>query len=472
MTANNEALRADIIQEQMPVPGSRLRDGYESLAEALNEGQREKLLSSFSYLLGEHGVNVAREEDIWLQMCLMGYSANQIAKLTQAEMMEVELTLARLDEQVGGIDWGNTTAASQPHQQEAIKSMASDLAIESPRPVEPVAARTTRNDSNEHTDVDNSGSLDTSGVDPAKIYLKELQKSELLTAEEEVDLAKAIEAGLFAEQLLAGNIDTSLPFDPSDSEQVAELEEIAATGRAAKNRFIESNLRLVVSIAKRYQGRGLDFTDLIQEGNLGLAHAVDKFDYRLGYKFSTYATNWVQQAIGRAIVNYGSNIRLPVNMYDEVRKLRGAIINAPSSTDEELCRILDITPDKLAKLRIAERRHSTTSLSSPIGVDESTTLEDLLVDTADEAVEVGSQVAQEDLLANIEACLLGLSEKERNIVSRYFGLSGRKSQTFDQIAEYYGVSRETIRKAQLRALSKIRDRLTELGYHEYADVVY
>jgi RNA polymerase primary sigma factor len=287
--------------------------------------------------------------------------------------------------------------------------------------------------------------------DLVRIYLREIGRVPLLTAHDEVELAKAIEAGLFAEEKMQGGIDERL-----GGAQMAELMLIAADGIAAKQRLIEANLRLVVSIAKRYIGRGLVFLDLIQEGNLGLIRAVEKFDYTKGYKFSTYATWWIRQAITRAIADQARTIRIPVHMVETINKMariqRQLHQNlGREATPAEIAAEMGLHPDRVAEIqRIAQE---PVSLQSPIG-EEDSDLGDFIED-ADAVVpmEAAAFIMLQDQLDRV---LDNLSIREQRIIQLRFGLTDGHPRTLEEVGREFGVTRERIRQIESKTLAKLR----------------
>jgi len=287
--------------------------------------------------------------------------------------------------------------------------------------------------------------------DLVRIYLREIGRVPLLTAHDEVELAKAIEAGLFAEEKLQGGVQAGCA-----GAQMAELMLIAADGIAAKQRLIEANLRLVVSIAKRYIGRGLVFLDLIQEGNLGLIRAVEKFDYTKGYKFSTYATWWIRQAITRAIADQARTIRIPVHMVETINKM--ARIQRQlhqdmgrEATPAEIAAEMGLHPDRVAEIqRIAQE---PVSLQSPIG-EEDSDLGDFIED-ADAVVpmEAAAFIMLQDQLDRV---LDNLSMREQRIIQLRFGLIDGHPRTLEEVGHEFGVTRERIRQIESKTLAKLR----------------
>ncbi len=286
-------------------------------------------------------------------------------------------------------------------------------------------------------------------ADPVKDYLKQIGKVALLNAEQEVDLAKRIEAGLFAEEQLVDGGASADDFD--------DYEWIIEDGRRAKNHLLEANLRLVVSLAKRYTGRGMLFLDLIQEGNLGLIRAVEKFDYTKGYKFSTYATWWIKQAITRAMADQARTIRIPVHMVEVINKL--ARVQRQMLQDlgreplpEELAQELDMTPEKV--IEVQKYGREPISLHTPLGEDGDSEFGDLIEDS--EAIVPADAVNFTLLQEQLHDVLDTLSEREAGVVSMRFGLTDGQPKTLDEIGKVYGVTRERIRQIESKTMSKLR----------------
>ena len=301
-------------------------------------------------------------------------------------------------------------------------------------------------------------------ADPVKDYLKQIGKVPLLNAEQEVELAKRIEAGLFAEEKLAHDT-TSLPPKLRN-----ELHWIAQDGRRAKNHLLEANLRLVVSLAKRYTGRGMLFLDLIQEGNLGLIRAVEKFDYTKGYKFSTYATWWIRQAITRAMADQARTIRIPVHMVEVINKLarvqRQMLQDlGREPTPEELAKELDMTPEKVVEVQKYGRE--PISLHTPLGEDGDSEFGDLIEDS--EAIVPAEAVSFTLLQEQLHAVLDTLSEREAGVVSMRFGLTDGQPKTLDEIGKVYGVTRERIRQIESKTMSKLRHPSRSQVLRDYLD---
>lgn len=300
-------------------------------------------------------------------------------------------------------------------------------------------------------------------ADPVKDYLKQIGKVPLLNAEEEVDLAKRIEAGLFSEELLA----TRGPF--KDRRQ-GDYEWIAEDGQRAKNHLLEANLRLVVSLAKRYTGRGMLFLDLIQEGNLGLIRAVEKFDYTKGYKFSTYATWWIRQAITRAMADQARTIRIPVHMVEVINKLarvqRQMLQDlGREPTPEELARELDMTPEKVVEVQKYGRE--PISLHTPLGEEGDSEFGDLIEDS--EAIVPADAVSFTLLQEQLDSVLDTLSDRESGVVKMRFGLTDGQPKTLDEIGKVYGVTRERIRQIESKTMSKLRHPSRSQVLRDYLD---
>jgi RNA polymerase sigma factor RpoD-like protein len=298
-------------------------------------------------------------------------------------------------------------------------------------------------------------------ADPVKDYLKQIGKVALLTAAQEVDLARRIEAGLFAEDKLASDLPPA---------QRADLEQVAEDGRRAKDHLLEANLRLVVSLAKRYTGRGMLFLDLIQEGNLGLIRAVEKFDYAKGYKFSTYATWWIRQAITRAMADQARTIRIPVHMVEVINKLarvqRQLLQDlGREPTPEELAAELDMTPDKI--IEVQQYGREPISLHTPLGQEGDSEFGDLIEDT--EAIQPGEAVSFTLLQDQLHTVLQTLSEREAGVISMRFGLTDGQPKTLDDIGKVYGVTRERIRQIESKTMLKLRHPSRSQALRDYLD---
>ncbi|WP_346346701.1 RNA polymerase sigma factor [Streptomyces sp. SID161] len=287
-------------------------------------------------------------------------------------------------------------------------------------------------------------------------YLREIGRIPLLTAAEEVELARRVEAGLFAEERLGGAEDL-------DSELALDLDRLVVMGRMAKRRLIEANLRLVVSVAKRYVGRGLTMLDLVQEGNLGLIRAVEKFDYARGYKFSTYATWWIRQAMSRALADQARTIRVPVHVVELINRVvrvqrRMLQERGCEPTADEVAAHLDLAPERVGEvLRLAQE---PVSLHAPVGEEDDVALGDLIEDgDATSPVESAAFLL---LREHLEAVLSTLGERERKVVQLRYGLADGRPRTLEEIGRIFGVTRERIRQIESKTLNKLRD-------HAFAD---
>ena len=301
-------------------------------------------------------------------------------------------------------------------------------------------------------------------ADPVKDYLKQIGKVALLNAEQEVELAKRIEAGMYAEYLL------STDNGELEAKYRRELLWISNDGQRAKNHLLEANLRLVVSLAKRYTGRGMLFLDLIQEGNLGLIRAVEKFDYTKGFKFSTYATWWIRQAITRAMADQARTIRIPVHMVEVINKLarvqRQMLQDlGREPTPEELAVELDMTPEKV--IEVQKYGREPISLHTPLGEDGDSEFGDLIEDS--EAVVPADAVSFTLLQEQLHAVLDTLSEREAGVVSMRFGLTDGQPKTLDEIGKVYGVTRERIRQIESKTMSKLRHPSRSQVLRDYLD---
>jgi RNA polymerase primary sigma factor len=307
----------------------------------------------------------------------------------------------------------------------------------------------------------------TASADSVRAYLKQIGKVALLNAEEEVDLAKRIEAGLYAAERLRQADEAA---EKLVTQMRRDLRWIVRDGERAKNHLLEANLRLVVSLAKRYTGRGMAFLDLIQEGNLGLIRAVEKFDYTKGYKFSTYATWWIRQAITRAMADQARTIRIPVHMVEVINKL-GRIQRellqdlGREPTPEELAKEMDITPDKV--LEIQQYAREPISLDQTIGDEGDSQLGDFIEDS--EAVVAVDAVSFTLLQDQLQSVLQTLSEREAGVVKLRFGLTDGQPRTLDEIGQVYGVTRERIRQIESKTMSKLRHPSRSQVLRDYLD---
>jgi RNA polymerase primary sigma factor len=307
----------------------------------------------------------------------------------------------------------------------------------------------------------------TASADSVRAYLKQIGKVALLNAEEEVELAKRIEAGLYCTQLMSEFVEKG---EKLPAAQRRDYQWICRDGDRAKNHLLEANLRLVVSLAKRYTGRGMAFLDLIQEGNLGLIRAVEKFDYTKGYKFSTYATWWIRQAITRAMADQARTIRIPVHMVEVINKL-GRIQRellqdlGREPTPEELAKEMDITPEKV--LEIQQYAREPISLDQTIGDEGDSQLGDFIEDS--EAVVAVDAVSFTLLQDQLQSVLETLSEREAGVVRLRFGLTDGQPRTLDEIGQVYGVTRERIRQIESKTMSKLRHPSRSQVLRDYLD---
>ena len=310
-----------------------------------------------------------------------------------------------------------------------------------------------------------SATITGATADPVKDYLKQIGKVALLNAAEEVELAMRIEAGLFAEEKLSQMTDKE-----KRTALGRELDWVARDGQRAKKHLLGANLRLVVSLAKRYTGRGMQFLDLIQEGNLGLIRAVEKFDYTKGFKFSTYATWWIRQAITRAMADQARTIRIPVHMVEVINKLarvqRQMLQDlGREPTPEELSRELDMTPEKV--IEVQKYGREPISLHTPLGEDGDSEFGDLIEDT--EAVVPADAVGFTMLQKQLESLLDSLSEREAGVIRMRFGLGDGMPKTLDQIGDTFGVTRERIRQIESKTMAKLRHPSRSQALRDYLE---
>lgn len=305
--------------------------------------------------------------------------------------------------------------------------------------------------------VDPNTMVDAFGTDdPVRMYLKEIGKVNLLTSDEEIDLAQAMGAGAEAKEQME-ELESSGEEIPAEVR--TELEKAIKKGERAKQRLAEANLRLVVSIAKRYVGRGMQFLDLIQEGNLGLIKAVEKFDYTKGYKFSTYATWWIRQAITRAIADQARTIRIPVHMVETINRMRQATNqlvyqNGHEPTPEELAKAMDMSVERVREIqRMAQE---PASLESPVGEEEDSSLGDFV---ADENAEAPGKAADRAMVAQqINQALKSLTPREEKVIRLRFGLDDGRPRTLEEVGRDFGVTRERVRQIEAKAIRKLHSR--------------
>jgi RNA polymerase primary sigma factor len=332
-------------------------------------------------------------------------------------------------------------------------------AVEVAEPVEAELARVVEDDEVDEAPI----VIETSvpATDLVRHYLKEIGRVRLLTAEEEVQLSRRIEAGVFATERL----DTATTLTHTLRR---ELEIIARDGLVAKQKLIEANLRLVVSIAKRYSGRGLPFLDLVQEGNLGLIRAVEKFDYTKGYKFSTYATWWIRQAVTRALADQARTIRVPVHVVEIINKiirLQRSLHqeHGTEPTIEELAVVMDMTPERVVEaLRYAQ---DPVSLHTPVGESEESEFGDLIEDMNAACPAQAASVSM--LRSDLDALLATLGEREKRVVSMRYGLDDGNPHTLEEVGQIFGVTRERVRQIEANTLAKLRHRPAAAEMREY-----
>jgi len=421
------------------------------------------------------------EADLAAEAALEGVDLEDLGDLADVDGLEMDADHGQEDKDgsraaAGDLDdaltagplAAGTPGVSAPEEKPAPAGDGGAAAAEQPSP-----ARTGAGEGEDEAFVygDNDNDLPAAQVasagataDPVKDYLKQIGKVPLLNAEQEVELAKRIEAGLFAEEKLAKAAEALPPGQRIDIEWIAE------DGRRAKNHLVEANLRLVVSLAKRYTGRGMLFLDLIQEGSLGLIRAVEKFDYTKGYKFSTYATWWIRQAITRAMADQARTIRIPVHMVEIINKLARVQRHmlqdlGREPTPDELAATLDITPERV--IEVQKYGREPISLHTPLGEDADSEFGDLIEDS--EAIQPGEAVSFTLLQEQLHSVLDTLSEREAGVVSMRFGLTDGQPKTLDEIGKVYGVTRERIRQIESKTMSKLRHPSRSQLLRDYLD---
>jgi RNA polymerase primary sigma factor len=380
-----------------------------------------------------------------------GASGDDEAEIDPEELEEVEVEVVAVEE----------TAVEEATEADSDDDDAKPAAVE-PHPTGALVLRAV--DDEDEVPV-YSSAITGATADPVKDYLKQIGKVALLNAAEEVELAMRIEAGLFAEEKLSHMTDAE-----KRSQLGRELQWVAKDGQRAKSHLLGANLRLVVSLAKRYTGRGMQFLDLIQEGNLGLIRAVEKFDYTKGFKFSTYATWWIRQAITRAMADQARTIRIPVHMVEVINKLarvqRQMLQDlGREPTPEELSRELDMTPEKV--IEVQKYGREPISLHTPLGEDGDSEFGDLIEDT--EAVVPADAVGFTMLQKQLESLLDSLSEREAGVIRMRFGLGDGMPKTLDQIGDTFGVTRERIRQIESKTMAKLRHPSRSQSLRDYLE---
>ncbi|MHB9861892.1 RNA polymerase sigma factor [Streptomyces sp. YIM S03343] len=389
----------------------------------------------------EYGTDSGMAADSALEAALPHASAAITLEVAPVQTQTLTHALTHADKAPPGVPSQNR-AAHHPETVPEPQEPPAEALEDTPEAVEPPPARVT----------------ETAGPssDLFRQYLREIGRVSLLTAVEEVELARRVEAGLFAEEKLGSTPDL-------DSELALDLDRLVVMGRMAKRRLIEANLRLVVSVAKRYVGRGLTMLDLVQEGNLGLIRAVEKFDYARGYKFSTYATWWIRQAMSRALADQARTIRVPVHVVELINRVvrvqrRMLQERGYEPSADEVAAHLDLSPERVGEvLRLAQE---PVSLHAPVGEEDDVALGDLIED-GDAASPVES-AAFLLLREHLEAVLSTLGERERKVVQLRYGLVDGRPRTLEEIGRIFGVTRERIRQIESKTLNKLRD-------HAFAD---
>jgi RNA polymerase primary sigma factor len=382
-----------------------------------------------------------------------GTTEEEIAKITRAAKAEGSITAADLAEKLSILD-------INPDETDAVFQRLVDLGVDIVEDEAIVEEEEEERAEEPAPDADEERvrarrevemALKAPTNDPVRMYLKEIGRVSLLTAQEEVSLAKRIEAGVFATEALAD------PSTKPNETKYNELRWFEFDGDRAKRHLVEANLRLVVSIAKRYVGRGMAFLDLIQEGNLGLIRAVEKFDYHKGYKFSTYATWWIRQAITRAIADQARTIRIPVHMVETINKLvriQRQLLqdHGREPTAEEIAEQMELTPEKVREIQKISQE--PVSLETPVGEEEDSHLGDFIEDS--EAVVPLERASFRLLQEQLESVLHTLSEREKEVIRLRFGLVDGQPRTLEEVGKKFGVTRERIRQIESKTLSKLR----------------
>ena len=379
-------------------------------------------------------------------------SVDEDAELEEIELEDIETLIEEVKEIIA-------EEAQEGDEEEKAEVRVINVAEESQNEVNAFTIKDSEEDDAPAQTVMTAGAT----ADPVKDYLKLIGRVPLLNAEMEVELSLQVEAGLFAEEKIAH--DKKL-----DKKTKREYEQLVLQGRRAKNHLLEANLRLVVSLAKRYTGRGMLFLDLIQEGNLGLIRAVEKFDYTKGYKFSTYATWWIRQAITRAMADQARTIRIPVHMVEVINKLarvqRQMLQDlGREPTPEELAKELDMTPEKVVEVQKYGRE--PISLHTPLGEEGDSEFGDLIEDS--EAIVPADAVSFTLLQEQLHSVLDTLSEREAGVVAMRFGLTDGQPKTLDEIGKVYGVTRERIRQIESKTMSKLRHPSRSQVLRDYLD---
>ncbi|MDQ3916176.1 MAG: RNA polymerase sigma factor [Actinomycetota bacterium] len=376
----------------------------------------------------------------------------EVDRITRAAKAEGSITAADLAEKLSTLDLtpDDTDAVYQRLIELGVEVVEDEVVEEEEEEDEPVVAAPDADEDRVRARREVDMALKAPTNDPVRMYLKEIGRVALLTAQEEVSLAKRIEAGVLADEKLevAGEL--------TDEERI-ELRWLSSDGARAKRHLVEANLRLVVSIAKRYVGRGMAFLDLIQEGNLGLIRAVEKFDYTKGYKFSTYATWWIRQAITRAIADQARTIRIPVHMVETINKLlriqRQLLQDlGREPTADEIGEQMELPPEKVREIQKISQE--PVSLETPIGEEEDSHLGDFIEDS--EAVVPLERASFRLLQEQLESVLHTLSEREKEVIRLRFGLVDGQPCTLEEVGKKFGVTRERIRQIESKTLSKLR----------------